>query len=760
MKMRKISVEKRMAEITNFYNFYNERLVYGPEALVENRFAISEVGKQFPDHTLRVEMALLEYFFHQEVEATKFENEIISLINNYKENRKNIHFYLENIQPIIFSDIEDKFKKWNKTNIIYSLGASSYLLDYLRRYEQKCLSYPIGLRATTFEKLANTLENSEINPYEKMDEQLLMYEKKFKKMIGFRKSVKTICVDLIDSQQVYSENPRKYIVSNFEKLQQEMKNKDGFLGHFYKLELGINHQYSIFYVAVFENKHNLALQMIYQSMKVEWEKICISDDRKASIKALVKVVLLTPLIIVKFQSSMFSGVVKLKNNSYEKFTTGILNYIANSAYFFPIYVRNSETLENELVSISHDEEPENRTVSIPSKKISTFKTVLKPIKLSKPLKDEVKNIIKVTSLLNVPEQFIEPIQNIEIFVMLALRWKVLATETKSDGAQNSNLGRLLDKISIDQNLVSFLEENINCLGYRLLGFFIVCKMIFGTSNFDTRVYLDKDLFIQTIRDVFHMSLRTLYENIEAIEKSNFSTYLPIPQPWEEQLDQRIGYFINHRLENKELDTYSLNSLLEMKRKARSTSCTHLFQYLNTCQLKHAKKIEINMSCNSYNEFLLFNKLIRQTIDQFKKTHEGLLGYIGAWDYFSQKEYCLALNLFIDKNYFDGNYQSYVTYLNEAMEIIWSRQLANNKNLKCNKPIVELAFFHKYSPVLKKEKINLQSQMKDWAFFIANREMYWLPNVLMRKDALLRGKGSYKTRCSKQKVLKNEVIQQD
>ena len=167
-----------------------------------------------------------------------------------------------------------------------------------------------------------------------------------------------------------------------------------------------------------------------------------------------------------------------------------------------------------------------------------------------------------------------------------------------------------------------------------------------------------------------------------------------------------------------------------------------------------------MSCKSDDEFLLFNKLIRQTIDQLKKIHEGLLGYIGAWDYFSQNEYYLALNLFIDKNYFDGNYQTYVTYLNEAMEVIWSRKLKKNKDLEYNKPIIKLDFFQKYKPVLTKEKINLQLQMKDWAFFIANREMYWLPNILMRKDALLRGKGSYKTRCSTQKVLKNEVIQED
>lgn len=762
MKMRKISVERRIAELTNFYNFYHERLVYGQNALVEKRYTISEVGKRFPDHTLRAEIALLKYSFKLKEKNFIDVKELNFLIENYTNNRKKFYIYLEDIKPLVFSNRRKYIKTENK--IIYCLGLNAHLLDYFNIYDQK---YPITSKGFdkifTPEKFINILKESKINPYEKVDEQFKIYEKKFKKIMGSRKSIKTLCVDLLDSQQVYSMSPKEDIINNFEKLKQEMKKKDGFLGHFYKLELGINHQYSVFYVPVFEDRYDLALQSIYQSIREDWEKICTSQKSKVSIKRLVKAVLLTPLIQTKFQSNMFSGMVASKGDTYKKFTTGILNYIANSAYFFPIYVRNSETLENELVPVlanDNDTELKKRTVALTPPKNISFKMVLKSIKMSKPLKDEVKNITKITSLLNVPEQFIEPIQNIEIFVMLALRWKVLATETVGDGAQNSNLGILLDKINIDQNLLHFLEENINCLGYRLFGFFIVCKMIFGTSNFDTSVYLDKDLFIQTIRDVFHMSLRTLYENIEAIEKSNFSTYLPIPQPWEEQLDQRIGYFINHRLENKKLDTYTLNSLLEMKRKARSTSYTHLSQYLNTCQLKHAKKIEVNMSCKSDDEFLLFNKLIRQTIDQLKKIHEGLLGYIGAWDYFSQNEYYLALNLFIDKNYFDGNYQTYVTYLNEAMEVIWSRKLKKNKDLEYNKPIIKLDFFQKYKPVLTKEKINLQLQMKDWAFFIANREMYWLPNILMRKDALLRGKGSYKTRCSTQKVLKNEVIQED
>ncbi|WP_224992525.1 hypothetical protein [Acinetobacter pittii] len=600
---------------------------------------------------------------------------------------------------------------------------------------------------------------------------LPLMKEQLNKYFHLDKSLKAVYVDLSYN---FSEVSKELIKNHFSFFLQLLNEQRQYRGYFHKLDYSVTGGFSIFFIGLFENLKNEAINHYYVYIQQIWErafeKLKVSSVELDCLSNLIAETKFRNIIVDRSLFAHNIAIVGKEGASYQKFIEGPLAYIALIDEFLPIFL-NGEQLQGDLGVTAYPSVHNFQSVSVPKKtrkhkqkkfynvqNDSLFKKYFSDIRLLKPLEKDIKDICfcyeYIGNFLAYEEkEKWEKLLQIEVITLLAQHWKQPATEIIDGKIVHHDLGKLL--LSVIRNNPSLLRANVtknnNFQGVRSCIFLnafehVENKKLSNTSIVNREVWFYQDL-ISEIRNYLNLPIQ------------KFSPLFELHTNTKDVCPEREELVVETQSQITKEQT--VQEWLGIQERSRRQSFRKLDEYCHAMLKKGNvhKLIRIQLGSESTQDasiLPLIDKLIRQSMDPMQRKFCAIQGYLGGWEFdFKNHNYYFELNLFIDSHYIENDLQPLIEFLceqineknNGSTSISLSNTHLSEINLHDQSNTIAHILGEFMSHKISLQKLNLNKYLRNWCFYLAHRDLYCSIYLLPMSQKSIRGRMSYKLRKS-------------
>ena len=509
---------------------------------------------------------------------------------------------------------------------------------------------------------------------EELDRRLIPFQARLNACFKSSQSIKFISLKLLYIDPIYNisadSNNLKHAKERCQKHLQffraEIRNIEGLLTHFDKIEFGINYCFNIFAVFCFKNIGSETIASIEAKIWQVWESTFYGLTEFERCTLVSGLELQTKPYCVRVQNYQWDdfetdGILKKDSAKYKRFVRTTLNYFANQTELFTVgiaghsleagYYSEFETAKDQPVLAKTAVKQKRNTIHKPySVHQKIYLDLLKKSKFSRSVAGQLSEIqhcynflirkFEIAYPFNLYTDF-EWLVKIEMFVYLAGEWKQSLYQPLMVNRPiwATELNRIYEHFfagmsfrDIYTSLKRLLDEYGCIFSARVLVGFLALLQVEGKqAKFHMQVMLPNEIkyaFVQNIRTLLEGTLAELCNYAEFVDQIGSSAL------------SRFSY-ISHTLKKKALSTIKeneqyqeqsvaqwLNSQSAQSKKAYRTYLNY-WDEMQAYQGTHVL-VTLVIGCGNFIEnFTIIDSTIRQAIDRLQKVGQPkIYAYLG------------------------------------------------------------------------------------------------------------------------------------
>ncbi|WP_349929247.1 hypothetical protein ABJ384_05055 [Acinetobacter sp. A1-4-2] len=542
---------------------------------------------------------------------------------------------------------------------------------------------------------------------DEMDRRIIPFQAKLDTCFKHSQSIKFISLKLLYIDPIYNvsadsnnlNHAKERCQKHLQFFRAEIRDIEGLLTHFDKIEFGINYCFNIFAVFCFKNTRSETIASIEEKIRRVWESTFYDLTEFERCTLVPGLELQTKPYCVRVQNYQWDdfetdGILKKDSVKYKKFVRTTLNYFANQTELFTVniaghtleagYYSEFETAKDQPVLAKTAVKQKRNTVHKPySAHQKIYADLLKKSKLSRSVAGQLAEIQHCYNFLIRKFEIAYPFNlytdfqwlvKIEMFVYLAGEWKQSLYQPLMVNRPiwATDLNQIYEHFfagvsfrDIYTSLKRLLEEYGCIFSTRVLVGFLALQLIEEKqAKFHMQVMRPneiKHIFVENIRSLLAGTLDELYDYGKALDQIGVSVL------------SRFSY-INHTLKKKALSTVRENEqhqgqsvvqwLNSQSRQSKKEYRTYL-NYWDEMQAYQGTHVLVTLliGCDNFIEhFTIIDSTIRKAIDRLQKVGQPeIYAYLGHWTIIqcqsAQPTYKLTLLFSIDSNYTDYDEQT-------------------------------------------------------------------------------------------------------
>lgn len=542
---------------------------------------------------------------------------------------------------------------------------------------------------------------------DEMDRRITPFQARLDACFKYSQSIKFISLKLMYIDPIYNlstdSNNLKHAKERCQKHLQffraEIRNIEGLLTHFDKIEFGINYCFSIFAVFCFKNISSETVASIEAKIRLVWERTFYDLTEFERCTLVSGLELQTKPYCVRVQNYQWDdfetdGILKKDSAKYKRFVRTTLNYFANQTELFTVsiaghsleagYYSEFETVKYQPVlaktAVKQTRKIVHKPYSIHQK---IYADLLKKSKFSRSVAGQLAEIQHCYNFLirkfeiAYPFNFYIDFQwlvKIEMFVYLAGEWKQSLYQPLMVNRPiwATDLNRIYEHFFAGMSfkeiyaMLKRLFDEYGCIfSARALVVFLALRQVEEKqARFHMQVMLPNEIkyvFVQNIRTLLEGTLAELCNYAEFVDQIGASVL------------SRFSY-MSHTLKKKALSTTKENEqhqgqsaaqwLNSQSRQSKKEYRTYL-NYWDEMQAYQGTHVLLTLviGCGNFIEnFAIIDSTIRKAIDRLQKVGQPeIYAYLGHWTIIqcqsAQSTYKLTLLFSIDSNYTDYDEQT-------------------------------------------------------------------------------------------------------
>lgn len=542
---------------------------------------------------------------------------------------------------------------------------------------------------------------------DELDHRIIPFQARLDACFKYSQSIKFISLKLLYIDQTYNisanynnlKHAKERCQKHLQLFRTKIRNIEGLLTHFDKIEFGINYCFNIFAVFCFKNTSSETIASIEAKIRQVWESTFYDLTEFERCTLVPGLELQTKPYCARVQNYQWDdfetdGILKKDSAKYKRFIRTTLNYFANQTELFVVsiaghsleagYYSEFETVKYQPVLAKTAVKQKRDTVHKPySAHQKIYADLLKKSKFSRSVAGQLAEIqhcynflirkFEIAYPFNLYTDF-EWLVKMEMFVYLVGEWKQSLHQPLMVNRPiwATDLNRIYEHFfaevsfrDIYTSLKRLLEEYGCIFSTRVLvGFLALQQIEEKQAKFHMQVMLPNEikyLFVQNIRTLLEGTLAELCDYAKSLDQIGASVL------------SRFSY-MSHTLKKKALSTTKeneqhqgqsaaqwLNSQSAQSKKAYRT----YLKYWDEMQAYQGTHVLVTLviGCGNFIEnFTMIDSTIRKAIDRLQKVGQPeIYAYLGHWTIIqcqsAQPTYKLALLFSIDSNYTDYDEQT-------------------------------------------------------------------------------------------------------
>lgn len=557
----------------------------------------------------------------------------------------------------------------------------------------------IDLKTLSFFDQQLTIPDQFMN---EMDRRIIPFQAKLDACFKHSQSIKFISLKLLYIDPLYNvsadsnnlNHAKERCQKHLQFFRAEIRNIEGLLTHFDKIEFGINYCFNIFAVFCFRNTRSETIASLEEKIRQVWESTFYDLTEFERCTLAPGLELQTKPYCVRVQNYQWDdfetdGILKKDSAKYKNFVRTTLNYFANQTELFTVsiaghaleagYCSEFETAKDQPVLAKTAVKQKRNTVHKPySAHQKIYADLLKKSKFSRSVAGQLAEIQHCYNFLIRKFEIAYPFNlytdfqwliKIEMFVYLAGEWKQSLYQPLMVNRPiwATDLNRIYEYffagvsfIDIYTSLKRLLEEYGCIFSTRVLvGFLALQQIEERQAKFHMQVMRPNEIkhtLVENIRSLLAGTLVELCDYGKALDQIGVSVL------------SRFSY-INHTLKKKELSTVRENAQHQGQsvakwlnsQSAQSKKAYRMYlKYWDEMQAYQGTHVLLTLviGCGNFTEnFTMIDSTIRKAIDRLQKVGQPeIYAYLGHWTIIqcqsAQPTYKVTLLFSIDSNYTD------------------------------------------------------------------------------------------------------------